>query len=71
MRGTLGRKPIENANIVDHELPVFGYHAGSSFPSVASVKSPTSSDFSEDCEAVSQMDDVERMPECREAAASY
>jgi len=42
MSGTLGRKPIEDANIVDHELPVFGYHAGSNFPSVASVKSLTS-----------------------------
>jgi len=42
MRGTLGRKPIEDANIVDHELPVFGYHAGSNFPSVAPVKGPAS-----------------------------
>lgn len=42
VRGTLGRKLIEDANIVDHELPVFGYHADLNLPGVASVKGSTS-----------------------------
>jgi len=29
---------IEDANIVNYELPLFGYHAGLNLPSVATVK---------------------------------
>ena len=42
MRGTLSGEAIEDANIVDHESPIFGYHAGLNLSSVTSVKGPTS-----------------------------
>jgi len=38
MIGTLGRKPSEDANIVDHELPVFGYHAGFTWTAKALIR---------------------------------
>ena len=38
MRGPLSGEMIEDANIVNYELPLFGYHAGLNLPSVATVK---------------------------------